>query len=67
MSPTFALYLILNQHAHRALDIKQLFYLLKKRGLSAHDIIKYNIGYCEDGEYTKKIIIPSYDLNGKLN
>ena len=44
-----------------------LFYLLKKRGLTAHDIIKYNIGYCEDGEYAKKIIIPSYDANGKLN
>ena len=44
-----------------------LFYLLKKRGLTVHDIIKYNIGYCEDGEYAKKIIIPSYDVNGKLN
>jgi DNA primase len=44
-----------------------LFYLLKKRGLSVHDIIKYNIGYCEDGEYAKKIIIPSYDTNGRLN
>ena len=44
-----------------------LFYLLKKRGLTVHDIIKYNIGYCEEGEYAKKIIIPSYDENGKLN
>jgi len=44
-----------------------LFYLLKKRGISVHDIIKYNIGYCEEGEYAKKIIIPSYDSNGKLN
>lgn len=44
-----------------------LFYLLKKRGLSVYDIVKYNIGYCEEGEYAKKIIVPSYDINGKLN
>jgi len=44
-----------------------LYYLLKKRGLTVYDIIKYNIGYCEDGEYAKKIIIPSYDANDKLN
>ena len=43
-----------------------LNYLLK-RGLRPEDIIKYNIGYCETGEYEDKIIIPSYDSDGKLN
>ena len=37
------------------------------RGLRAEDIVKYNIGYCEEGEYRDKIIIPSYDERGKLN
>jgi DNA primase len=37
------------------------------RGLRVEDIVKYNIGYCEDGEYGDKIIIPSYDEKGKLN
>lgn len=43
-----------------------LNYLLS-RGLRVEDIVKYNIGYCEDGEYQDKIIIPSYDERGKLN
>ena len=43
-----------------------LNYLLK-RGLRPEDIVKYNIGYCETGEYEDKIIIPSYDDDGKLN
>ena len=43
-----------------------LNYLLN-RGLRVEDIVKYNIGYCEDGEYEDKIIIPSYDERGKLN
>ena len=41
-------------------------YLLK-RGVRPSDIVKYNIGYCEDGEYRDKIIIPSYNDKGKLN
>lgn len=44
-----------------------LFYLNSKRKVSLSEIVKYNIGYCEDGEYAKKIIIPSYDEYGKLN
>jgi len=37
------------------------------RGIRPTDIVKYNIGYCEEGEYEDKIIIPSYDEKGKLN
>ena len=40
---------------------------LKKRGVSKHDILRHNIGYCEGGIYDKMIIIPSYDNEGKLN
>ena len=40
---------------------------LKRRGISMDDIIKYNIGYCEEGEYQNMVIIPSYDANGNLN
>jgi DNA primase len=29
--------------------------------------MKYNIGYCTSGDYSKMIIIPSYDSEGKLN
>ena len=40
---------------------------LKDRGIRPSEIIKYSIGYCEDGEYKNKIIVPSYDSNGRLN
>ena len=41
-------------------------YLLK-RGISKDKIIQYNIGYCIDGVYRYRIIVPSYDCSGKLN
>ena len=40
---------------------------LQSRGVSQDDMIKYSIGYCEDGLYSNRIIIPSYDNEGKLN
>ena len=40
---------------------------LKSRNISEEDILKYNIGYCEYGQYAKMIIIPSYDATGRLN
>ena len=40
---------------------------LKKRNVSKQDILKYNIGYCNSGQYNNMVVIPSYDCNGKLN
>lgn len=40
---------------------------LSKRGFGMDDIRRYNIGYCEEGLYSGRIIIPSYDENYKLN
>jgi DNA primase len=40
---------------------------LKDRDITKQDILKYNIGYCDSGQYAKMIVIPSYDANGKLN
>ena len=31
------------------------------------DIKKYKIGFCDDGVYQNRIIVPSYDENGLLN
>lgn len=44
-----------------------IHYLRAKRKITLSEIVKYNIGYCETGDYAKKIIIPSYDEFGKLN
>jgi DNA primase len=50
-----------NFHAKRALKY------LQSRGITNEDIIKYNIGYCEEGKYEQCIIIPSYNSLGELN
>lgn len=44
-----------------------LQYVVQKRGLTTIDIIRYKIGYCEEGKYQHMIIIPSYDQDDNLN
>ena len=46
---------------------KKAWNYLKNRGITIDDVLKYNLGYCEYGNYSNMIIIPSYDSNGKLN
>jgi DNA primase len=45
----------------------QAIHYLSKRGIAKADIVKHNIGYCEDGLYGGRVIIPSYDDGGELN
>ena len=40
---------------------------LRSRGITKNDIFRYNIGYCENGEYRHRIVIPSYDKDGNIN
>lgn len=46
---------------------KQAMCYVESRGLTKYDIIRYNLGYCIDGIYSNRIIVPSYDENGSLN
>jgi DNA primase len=48
-------------------NYKQALHYLSVRGIGVNEILKYNIGYCSDGLYGGRIIIPSYDSNGELN
>jgi DNA primase len=48
-------------------DYRNAMHYLLNRGVTVFDILKYRIGYCESGEYSGKIIIPSYDKDGQLN
>ena len=41
-------------------------YLLN-RGVSNSDIFMYKMGFCHHGPYKNRIIVPSFDLDGKLN
>lgn len=40
---------------------------IKRRNISMDEVLKYNIGYCEDGLYSGRVIIPSYSEEGELN
>ena len=40
---------------------------LSKRGVSRDDILKWKIGYCSDGEYAGRVIVPSFNENGYAN
>jgi DNA primase len=46
---------------------RQSLNYIKKRNITEEIIKKFNIGFCYDGEYANRIIIPSYDENGKIN
>ena len=48
-------------------DYRNAIYYLQKRKITIFDIIRYRIGYADNGPYSGKIIIPSYDENGQLN
>jgi DNA primase len=40
---------------------------LRERGIRKDDIIRWKIGYCDSGDFAKRIIIPSFSLNGHSN
>lgn len=40
---------------------------LKSRGVTKTDVLRYNIGYCDSGQYKGMVVIPSYDSFGILN
>jgi DNA primase len=48
-------------------EYKHAMFYLSQRGIGTKEIVKYNIGYCKDGLYSRRIIIPSYSLEGSLN
>ncbi len=55
--------------ANRNLPYSSLYPLnyLKKRGIFREDIIRWKIGYCFEGKYKGRIIIPSFGLAGRCN
>jgi len=50
-----------------SLEARRAIRFLKNRGITQEDITKYNIGFCYEGPYKDRVIIPSYDENGIIN
>lgn len=60
-------YVFLPEAKEMAILAKHARIYLKKRGITIDDIYRYQIGYCDDGEYAERVIFPSFDNNGKIN
>lgn len=52
---------------HSGSFYKKAIKYLESRKVDYNTIVKYNIGYTEDGPRKFRIIIPSYNLDGKIN
>jgi len=46
---------------------KNAIHYLRQRNIGSLDILRYSIGFCSSNGYSNRIIIPSYDADGKLN
>ena len=53
--------------AGNSVTLKHAVNYARQRKISRNDIVKYNIGYCDNGRYANSLVIPSYDKNGKIN
>jgi hypothetical protein len=42
-------------------------YLVNDRKISRDIILKYKLGFCEEGKYYDRIIVPSFDIKGEIN
>jgi DNA primase len=49
-----------------SLEYRQALAYLKQRKVTNEDIKKYSLGYCKDGRYRNRIIVPSYGESGNL-
>jgi DNA primase len=49
------------------IEAKHAIKFLKNRKITEDDIFKYNIGFCAEGGFNHRIIVPSYDADGNLN
>ena len=49
------------------MDTTDAFRYLSSRGIGRREILKWKIGYCKEGRYAGRIIIPSFDMEGDCN
>ena len=52
---------------HNSLTSLKARRYLRERGLSQCDIQKWKIGYAVSGEYEGRVIVPSFNMDGKVN
>jgi len=50
-----------------SIEYKKAIEYLTKRNIDTDTIEKYNIGYCEKGDYSNRVVFPSYDIHNDVN
>jgi len=48
-------------------DLKDVVRYAKKRGIKTGEMWKYRLGACVEGQFRRRLIIPSFDMTGNLN
>ena len=54
-----------NRHLPRS--SKRVLNYLQLRGITREQILKWKIGYCDDGRFGGRVIIPSFNNDGNIN
>lgn len=49
------------------MSAKPALNFLFKRGVTREDILKWKIGYCTSGDYEGRIVVPSFDMQGRVD
>jgi len=52
---------------HLPLDSKRPLDYLYSRGIDKSEILRWKIGYCREGKYGGRIIVPSFNSEGNIN
>ena len=59
--------LFANMDENNPEHVEAYSYLVVDRKISRDVILKYRLGFCTTGKYEKRIVVPSYDVNGEIN
>ena len=60
-------YTIFKEGIKLSIPYKEAYNYLRKRGISDQTIDKFKIGYVTNGQYSGRVIVPSYDIDNNLN
>lgn len=55
------------KNVSNSIEYKNAVRYLLNRHVTKFDILRYQIGYCESGEFSHRIIVPSYNKDGFLD
>ncbi len=54
-------------HPLKSSGYGQAMSYIHDRNITMDDVIRYNIGFCDEGTYKNRVVVPSFDKNGDIN